>query len=254
MDTARLLAHGCIEVDASHWNRYAFLVWPHSLDCPRFLTGPQRRCLHIFLIGIGNYKTIPLKDIYSPSLLPSLHRDLRIKVGDTLGIDVELDDFDPGPMVRVHANQVHENSTDSLGDVEGNTNDTEAGDNGTGLNINHDGDDNENRPDDTETGMAETNELHPDDLGFGGNGKCAVFTSTKFWRFVDASLEGIRKMAKVQAEELDDGTTVENIIRNVLVEYFQQDLAEFPGKRTVPKLLSTTSPQWQTTSQTNLLW
>ncbi|KAG2116184.1 hypothetical protein BD769DRAFT_1327623, partial [Suillus cothurnatus] len=26
MDTAKSLAHSCIEVDASHWNRYAFLV------------------------------------------------------------------------------------------------------------------------------------------------------------------------------------------------------------------------------------
>ncbi|KAG1720091.1 hypothetical protein EDB19DRAFT_1647415 [Suillus lakei] len=214
--------------------------------------GLQRRCLHIFLIGIGNYKAIPLKDIYSPSLLPSLHRDLRIKVGDTLGIDVGLDDFDPGPMAHGYADQVHENSAVSLGDVEGNTNDVEAGDNGTGLDINYDGDDDENQPEETETGMAD--ELHPDDSGFGGNRKRAVFTSTKFWRFVDASLEGIRKMAKAEAEELNDGTAVENIIRNVLVEYFQQDLAEFPGKRTVPKLLSTTSPQWQTTIQTNLLW
>jgi hypothetical protein len=31
IDTARSLSHGCLEVDASHWNRYTFLVWCCSL-------------------------------------------------------------------------------------------------------------------------------------------------------------------------------------------------------------------------------
>lgn len=30
MDTAKSLAHSIIEVDAAHWNRYAFLVHSHS--------------------------------------------------------------------------------------------------------------------------------------------------------------------------------------------------------------------------------
>jgi hypothetical protein len=30
MDTAKSLAHGIIEVDAAHWNRYAFLVCFYS--------------------------------------------------------------------------------------------------------------------------------------------------------------------------------------------------------------------------------
>ncbi|KAG2106477.1 hypothetical protein BD769DRAFT_1675897 [Suillus cothurnatus] len=61
-------------------------------------------------------------------------------------------------------------------------------------------------------------------------------------------------MGKAEAEELGDGTPAENIVRNILVEYFQQDLAEFPGKRTVPKLISVANPQWQTKIQTDLLW
>ncbi|KAG2098949.1 uncharacterized protein F5147DRAFT_582824, partial [Suillus discolor] len=156
IDTARSLAHGCLEVDASHWNRYAFL------------------------------------DIYSPSLLPSLHRDLRVKVGDALGID---------------------NGADSIGSIEGSINRAEAGDDGPDVDVNHDGDEEEDGLEGNVSGTAETYELDPNDSGFGGHGKRTIFTSTKFWRFVDASLEGIRKMGKAEAEELNDGTPVENIIR-----------------------------------------
>ncbi|KAG1741901.1 uncharacterized protein EDB91DRAFT_1247944 [Suillus paluster] len=240
IDTARSLAHGCLEIDVSHWNRYAFL-W---------------HCLRIFLIGTGNHKNIPLKDIYSLSLLPSLHRDLRVKVGNTLGIDVGLDDFDPDPIAESPTNKVHENGADSMGDIEGSMNGAEAGDDGT-FDINHDGDndaDDEDDPEGNVSGTAEKYELDPNDSGFGGNGKHTIFMSTKFWRFVDASLEGVRKMGKAEAEKLNDGTPVENVVRNILVEFFQQDLAEFPGKRTVPKLLSNTNPQWQMKIQTDLLW
>ncbi|KAG1753151.1 hypothetical protein EDB19DRAFT_1902800 [Suillus lakei] len=241
IDTARSLAHGCLEVDASHWNRFAFL----------------RRCLRIFLIGTGNYKTIPLQDIYSPSLLPSLHRDLRLKVSDALGVDVGLDDFDSDPIVE-GGGQVDENGADGMGGVEGSMNGANAEDGGADLNINHDGpgDGDEDEPERDVSGVAEKEkyELNPNDSGFRGNGKRTIFTSSKFWRFVDASLEGVRKMGMAEAEELGDGTPAENIVRNILVEYFQQDLAEFPGKRSVPKLISVANPQWQTKIQTDLLW
>ncbi|KAG1894216.1 uncharacterized protein F5891DRAFT_1195493 [Suillus fuscotomentosus] len=154
IDTARSLAHSCLEVDASHWNRYTFL-W-----C----------CLRIFLIRTGNYKTIPLKDLYSASLLPSLHQDLHIKVGNALGINVELDDLDLDPMTQDGANQVHESSADSTGGHEGTTDNMEGGDK-------DDGDDNQ---DDLKGNVSSTTELDPDDSGFGGNGKRAIFTSTKF--------------------------------------------------------------------------
>ncbi|KAG1872269.1 hypothetical protein F4604DRAFT_1925889 [Suillus subluteus] len=237
IDTTRSLAHGCLEVDAPHWNRFAFL----------------RRCLCIFLIGTGNYKTIPLQDIYSPSL----HQDLHVKVGDALGVNVGLDDFDSDPIVE-GGGQVDENSADGMGGVEGSMNGVNAKDGGTDLNINHDGlgDGDEDEPERDVSGVAEKEkyELDPNDSGFGGNGKRTIFTSSKFWRFVDASLEGVHKMGKAEAEELGDGTPAENIVRNILVEYFQQDLAEFPGKRSVPKLLSIANPQWQMKIQTDLLW
>jgi hypothetical protein len=97
IDTTRSLAHGCLEVDASHWNRLMFFWYGivHSwLPVLTMRLYWQWRCLRIFLIGTGNYKTIPLQDIYSPSL----HQDLHVKVGDALGINVGLDDFDSDPI------------------------------------------------------------------------------------------------------------------------------------------------------------
>jgi hypothetical protein len=176
----------------------------------------QRRCLCIFLISTGNYKTIPLQDIYSPSLLPSLHRDLRLKVSDALGVDVGLDDFNSDPIVE-GGGQVDENGADGMGGVEGSMNGANAEDGGADLNINHDGpgDGDEDEPERDVSGVAEKEkyELDPNDSGFGGNGKRTIFTSSKFWRFMDASLEGVRKMGKAEAEELGDGTPAENIVR-----------------------------------------
>ncbi|KAG1790218.1 uncharacterized protein HD556DRAFT_1242727 [Suillus plorans] len=257
MDTAKSLAHSCIEVDASHWNRYAFLVCILRVLTYRIIifltTGLQRRCLRIFLIGRGDYKSIPLKNIYSPSLLSSLHRDLRIKVRETLGIDIELDDT---PTVQENADEVRENCEGGLDDGDDAAADTNVPNNS--HNVSLDGDEDENRDIGLDSGTDE-GEIDAEGSGFGGNGKRPKYTSTKFWNFVDDSLEAVRNMAREEAKvEVDAGgdydTAYENATRNILVEYFQQDLAEYPGRRTVPKLLSTYNPQWQTTIQTKLLW
>ncbi|KIK36596.1 hypothetical protein CY34DRAFT_16277 [Suillus luteus UH-Slu-Lm8-n1] len=237
MDTAKSLAHSCIEVDASHWNRYAFL----------------RRCLRIFLIGRSDYKNIPLKNLYSPSLLPSLHRDLRIKVGEALDINMELDDE---PTIQENANEVRENSEGGLDNGDGAGADTNVPDPSHDADL--DGDEDENRDNGLNSGTDE-GDIDTEGSGFGGNRKRPKYTSTKFWNFVDDSLEAVRSMAKELAKaKVEEGgdydTAYEDATRNILVEYFQQDLAEFPGRRTVPKLLSTYNPQWQTTIQTKLLW
>ncbi|KAG1717657.1 hypothetical protein EDB19DRAFT_1839474, partial [Suillus lakei] len=194
---------------------------------------------HFFLIGTGNYKTIPLQDIYSPSLLPSLHRDLRLKVSDALGVDVGLDDFDSDPIVE-GGGQVDEKGADGMGGVEGSMNGANAEDGGADLNINHDGpgDGDEDEPERDVSGVAREGE--------GATESATIFTSSKFWR-VFAKWNG-------RGRGTGDGTPAENIVRNILVEYFQQDLAEFPGKRSVPKLISVANPQWQTKIQTDLLW
>ncbi|KAG1785094.1 uncharacterized protein HD556DRAFT_1314540 [Suillus plorans] len=180
-----------------------------ALSCICSNVKTKHHCLHIFLIGTGNYKTIPLKDIYSPLLLPSLHHDLHVKVGDALGINVGLDNFNQDPIAEGDANQVQENSADGMGSIEGSMNRAEAGDDGPDFDVNHVGDEEEDGLEGNMSGMAETYELDPNDWGFGGHGKCTIFMSTKFWKFVDASLEGVLSSER---------------------------------KRTVPKLLSSTNP------------
>ncbi|KAG2752016.1 hypothetical protein P692DRAFT_20725714 [Suillus brevipes Sb2] len=232
MDTAKSLAHGIIEVDAAHWNRYAFL----------------RRCLRIFLIGIGDYRSIPLKDLYSTLLLPSLHQDLRIKISKALDCDMDLGEQDPEGDIG---------ATDDHGDNFGEGEHTlENGEEGSGFHENREEEDEEEGEEMTDQQESEVND---GGSGFSKtkDGKGPKFTSTKFWNFVDCSLQAIRQAAQQEAGPNHDTSArgaYENAVRNILVEYFQMDLAEFPGSMVVPKPLATTSPQWQTTIQNSLLW
>ncbi|KAG2089121.1 hypothetical protein BD769DRAFT_1680124 [Suillus cothurnatus] len=208
MDTAKSLTHSCIEV--THPTGTDMLFW-------------------------GNYKNIPLKKLYSPSLLSSLHRDLRIKVGEALDIDMELDDE---PTVQENADEVPRTQkalwiTETMQE----------------LILMY--------PITVATSILMETRMR---IGTMGRIKASKYTSTKFWNFVDDSLEAVRNMAKAEAKaDVEEGGIMTPHTRmplgsNILVEYFQQDLAEFPGRRTVPKLLSTYNPQWQMTIQTELLW
>ncbi|KAG1719836.1 hypothetical protein EDB19DRAFT_1918500 [Suillus lakei] len=182
----------------------------------------------------SDYKNIPLKNLYSPSLLPSLHRDLRIKVGEALNIDMELDDE---PTVQENADEVRENSDGGLDNGDGAGADTNVPDPSRDADL--DGDEDENWDNGLDSGTDE-GDIDTEGSGFGGNGKRPNMA---------------KELAKAEVEEGGDyDTAYEDATRNILVEYFQQDLAEFPGRRTVPKLLTTYSPQWQTTIQTKLLW
>ncbi|KAG0693796.1 hypothetical protein DFH29DRAFT_1006926 [Suillus ampliporus] len=251
MDTAKSLANGIIEVDAAHWNRYAFL----------------RRCLRIFLIGIGDYRAIPLKDLYSTSLIPSLHSDLRIKISNALDCDIDMgvSENDEQRADNTNSNVDHSDEQSPEGDL-GATND--HGDNlGEGEHALESGEEcefHENREEEEEEEKEEeTGQREPevDDGGSGfskrKNGKGPKFTLTKFWNFVDCSLQAIHQAAQKEAGpnyNTSARRVYENAVRNILVEYFQMDLAEFPGSMVVPKLLATSRPQWQTTIQNLLLW
>ncbi|KAG2134888.1 uncharacterized protein EDB93DRAFT_1254391 [Suillus bovinus] len=225
MDTSKSLAHGCIEVDAAHWNRVAFL----------------RCCLHVFMIGISDHKTLSLKALYSDSLIPSLHSAIRARIGPQLGIDInsierelygDEADHDGIPLDSTSVTNEHGETqgtcaTDDNGDFAG----TDSLDEHLG------------RP------------LHPDNSGFGDNGRPIIFSTGKFWDFVDISLENVRKIAKEEAAADQSGNTgYETAFQQIQVEYFQQDLAEFPGNMVIPKLLASNTPQWQTTIQNKLLW
>ncbi|KAG2059360.1 hypothetical protein BDR06DRAFT_874198, partial [Suillus hirtellus] len=47
-------------------------------------------CLHVFMIGISDYRTIPLKDLYLPFLIPSLHTAVHARIGPKLSIKCEM--------------------------------------------------------------------------------------------------------------------------------------------------------------------
>ncbi|KAG1868646.1 hypothetical protein F4604DRAFT_1584570, partial [Suillus subluteus] len=217
-------------------------------------------CLRIFLIGIGDYRSIPLKDLYSTSLLPSLHQDLHVKISKALDCDMDLgvSENDEQHTDNADSNVDHSEEQDPEGDI-GATDD--HGDNvGEGEHTLENGEEGsgfcENREEEDEE---EESEVDDGGSGFSNrkNGKGPKFTSTKFWNFVDCSLQAIRQAAQWEAGPNHNTSArgaYENAVRNILVEYFQMDLAEFPGSMVVPKLLATTSPQWQTTIQNSLLW
>ncbi|KAG2752440.1 hypothetical protein P692DRAFT_20871392 [Suillus brevipes Sb2] len=74
-DVMRALARSRsgMEVDSTHWNRITFL-W---------------RLLQIFLIGISNYKSASINELFSPYLILSLKQDMWGKVERELGVNIE---------------------------------------------------------------------------------------------------------------------------------------------------------------------
>ncbi|KAG2130195.1 uncharacterized protein EDB93DRAFT_1095029, partial [Suillus bovinus] len=219
----------------------------------------------IFLIGVSDYKAIPLKDLYSSSLIPSLHKDLHVKIAMTLDCEVgtEVDENDEQHGDRLEDSMDHLDGQGSEAQP-GVSNDTGGdGDLGEGGHVMDTREEDQFRENhDEEAGQQEPDEDYDDDDSGSGfskrkNGKGPKFTSAKFWNFVDCLLEAIRKAAREEAgPEYTKSArgTYENAVRNLLVEFFQMDLVEFPGSMVVPKLLKTTSPQWQTTIQDSLLW
>ncbi|KAG2357554.1 hypothetical protein BDR07DRAFT_1490588 [Suillus spraguei] len=200
-------------------------------------------CLRIFLIGVDDYKTVSLSTLFSNSLISSLHQDLRVKINQKLNIDIDAIEH------GMHGNINQDIEPDApAADIEGYLDKDQPM---------HDMENADNGAEDEYQGEEDLPAVSEGNSGFKGKGHCAVYSPSKFWKlkFIDDSLHGIRKLAKTQVSEqgLNSSLTYEHAFCNILVEYFQLDLAEFPGKRVVPKLLSTTCPQWQTTIQNKLL-
>ncbi|OAX31578.1 hypothetical protein K503DRAFT_812023 [Rhizopogon vinicolor AM-OR11-026] len=183
MDTVKSLAHGCIEVDAAHWNRLAFLL------------------------GI-NIDTIEC---------------------EMYGDEGDHDGVPDGLPVTNEVQEMHNTGAAGVTD-NGNSAETDGMDENSGGNrdVDQDYDPEDNEGIDTTV----LNGLHPDDSGFGDNGR------------------------PIEEAAADQGgrTGYETIFRQIQVGYFQQDLAEFPGNIVIPKLLVNNTPQWQTTIQNTLLW
>ncbi|KAG2065605.1 hypothetical protein BDR04DRAFT_1121769 [Suillus decipiens] len=215
MDTAKLLAHSIIEVDAAHWNRYAFLALYCDVD-----------------IGVSE-------------------NDEWCTDNTDSNVDYSEEQYPEGDL------GVTDDHGDNLGEGE---HTLESGEEGSRFQENREEEEahEEEEAQEEETGQQES-EVNNGGSGFSKrkNGKGPKFTSTKFWNFVDCSLQAIRQAAQQEAGpnyNMSAHGTYENAVQNILVEYFQMDLAEFPGSMVVPKLLATTSPQWRTTIQNSLLW
>jgi len=235
--------------------------------------------LRIFLIGINDYKTIPLKELYSDKLIWSLHKDLRSKVESKLSIDIaaiELsaacgdvaqgeqngdddnlhDDDSVTGITRAPIGTNDDAASDYLAETEFERNDAEDGQEVDDEELDTDGD-----------------ELENGGSGFGG--RRPKFTAGKFWNFVDCSLENIRKIAKEETKDVE-GTPevrtkayettfrkygshlcfscIDSLLCSMLVKCFQEDLADYHANVSIPKLLVTSNPQWQTIIQEKLIW
>ncbi|KAG1831462.1 hypothetical protein DFJ58DRAFT_736621 [Suillus subalutaceus] len=185
-DVARGLGHGCIEVDAAHWNRFAFL-W---------------RCLRVYLLGIGNYRTVPLKTLYSPLLISSLPKEVRQKIGPQLGIDIDeiernmLDSDAEEDNDGANAFQDTTGENAAPGDIDSGDGDEEN--ENLNVNVDYDKDDANIEPDVGDSGgidgdgpvVAEKDKSESD-----------LYTAGRFWNFVDSSLASARDAAKEQAME-----------------------------------------------------
>ncbi|KAG1768097.1 hypothetical protein EV702DRAFT_1050113 [Suillus placidus] len=246
-DVTRALARSGsgMEVDSTHWNRIA-LLW---------------RLLRIFLIGISDYKSASIKELFSPYLIPSLKQDMRDKVERELGVNIERlegdlfdDNYAPGsnneaspetpandnhaPSARRNENgadmddeELEDQSGVWLGDGDAHGEDEEL--NAPGNNVEN-GDD-------------------PLDSGFGlVEGIPARYNNTiRFWNFVDHSLLIMRQMSK---ESSSTPAEQDKELQKLFIEIFQADLAEFPGGKKLSKLILKTNPHWQTAIQNELIW
>ncbi|KAG2112491.1 hypothetical protein BD769DRAFT_1391922 [Suillus cothurnatus] len=244
-DVTRSLARSGsgMEVDSTHWNRIALL----------------RRLLQIFLIGVSDYKTASIEDLFSAYLIPSLKQDLRDKVVRELSIDVgqlEEDLFD----ADLNGTNVTGNSSQAPTQVNGQN----GADMGDEQHVDQNGAEQDdldaNEEDESSNANGGANSANgavlpdnPVDSGFGlVEGMPARYNSTiKFWNFVDDSLSAMRRIAD---ESSSIATEQEKELQKLFIEVFQADLAEFPGGKKVSKLISKTNPRWQTTIQTGLIW
>ncbi|KAG1764901.1 hypothetical protein EV702DRAFT_1204826 [Suillus placidus] len=236
-DVARTMAHGCIEVDVAHWNRLAFL----------------RCCLRVYLLGTSNYKNVPLSILYSPLLIPSLPQEVRQKIGPQLGIDID----------EIERSMLDAEEDDGGADDTNGFQDTivaspriinsgDAHDDSESINadVDYDKDDADFEPN---VGNLEGIEGNNSVVAEKAKPETDLYTAGRFWNFVDSSLTGARNAAKEQAMA-DKGPAFEKAYSDILVQFLQQDLSDFPGKTKVPALLSTNRPQWQVTIQNELLW
>lgn len=160
--------------------------------------------MHVYLLGIGNYKTVPLDTLYSPLLIPSLPKEVCQKIGPQLGIDIDEIECN---MLDGDAEE-DDNDTDAFQDDVARENtaprNVDSGD-GHDENGNADADVDYDKDDaDFEADVGDPADINVDGsvVAEKGRSESDLYTAGRFWNFVDSSLASTRKAAKEQA--MDD--------------------------------------------------
>ncbi|KAI6017559.1 hypothetical protein BKA83DRAFT_10252 [Pisolithus microcarpus] len=229
IDATRNLAHSTsgMELEASHWNRMAFL----------------RRCLRIFLIGTGDHRVVSMDVCFTHSLIPMLKPDMRKKIQQELNIDIEQIEqqmqegdevdintyLDDPPAINTEGSTSVLDPCDSTGTDE---------DDADGIL-------------DSEDPTDGVDDLDDDDSGFRLDGKRTRFNGQKFWNYVDYMLNLLRDMAHKSTTSNED---YEKEVGRIMVQIFQDDLADCPGSRKGSRLATVIHPPWQSTIQHGLVW
>ncbi|KAG2126139.1 hypothetical protein BD769DRAFT_1668573 [Suillus cothurnatus] len=251
MDALKPIIHSGMEVDSSHWTRFAFL----------------RRCLRIFLIGVSDHEKIALKGLFSPYLIPSLHPDLQHHIMSQLHVDIQqlAEEFQQSHPDLVFG---HQDESPGTNNNANNCDNTQVVDSEEHADPNADGDGDADADGDADVDVdADANldtdvdaDAHVDDddranSGFGLQGSPPKWNKQKFWNYVDAMLEQVRDSA-YRETGTRSGSKYEDAYRKAMIEVLQLDLQEFPGRRKGPTVmnLKVMQPVWQDTIQKNLLW
>ncbi|KAI6156373.1 hypothetical protein EDD17DRAFT_1512548 [Pisolithus thermaeus] len=208
-----------MELEATHWNRMAFL------HC----------CLHIFLIGTGDLKNIPLDICFMPCLITMLKTNMQKKRVSTEGDTTASED----PVGFTHSDEAHSKDIIRDGAVnpgfpegEGSVDDADV--DAGGITDIEDNDD----------------ELSKGDSGFRLEGKPVHFNSSQFWNYINYMLNLLCEMARKGTstkEEFEKG------VANIMMQIFQDDLLDCPGCRKATRLM-VANPLWQSTIQHELMW
>ncbi|KIK34740.1 hypothetical protein CY34DRAFT_17510 [Suillus luteus UH-Slu-Lm8-n1] len=198
-----------------------------------------------FFIGVSDYKTASIEDLFAAYLIPSLKQDLRDKVACGLSVNI---------------GQLKEDLFDA--DLDG-TNSSQAP---MQANVPHvpSARAGENVADMGDEGLVDQNGAEQDDLDANeedgsSNAHSGANSANGVVLPPDNPLNsGFRLIEGMPAQIADESSSIvteqEKELQKLFTEVFQADLAKFPGGKKASKLISKTNPGWQTTIQTGLIW
>ncbi|KAI6017436.1 hypothetical protein EDC04DRAFT_2608058 [Pisolithus marmoratus] len=95
------------------------------------------------------------------------------------------------------------------------------------------------------------NDLDDNNSGFGLDRKHTQFNSQKFWNYIDYMLSLLCNMA---CKSTTSNEEYKKEVGQIMVQIFQDDLADCPGSRKGSRLTAIVHPPWQSTIQHGLVW